>query len=92
MHVHAFDDEFFFVLDGVMTVGMDGVTHEIGTGGVAYVPRGLPHEWDTIGEAKVLIITSPGGLDEFLHELHASPDPYPETWARIGPKYGYTIL
>jgi quercetin dioxygenase-like cupin family protein/uncharacterized protein YndB with AHSA1/START domain len=92
LHVHAFDDEIFYVLDGVMTVGMDGVTHEIGAGGVAFIPRGLPHEWDTIGEATVLIITSPGGIEEFLHALHTSPDPYPETWARIGPRYGYTML
>ena len=92
LHVHAFDDEIFYVLDGVMTVGMEGVTHEIGAGGVAFVPRGLPHEWDTIGEATILIVTAPGGIEEFLHALHTSPDPYPETWARVGPRYGYTLL
>ncbi len=92
LHVHAFDDEIFYVLDGVMTVGMNGVTYEISAGGVAFIPRGLPHEWDTLGEATVLIVTSPGGIEEFLHALHTSPDPYPETWTRIGPRYGYTML
>lgn len=91
-HVHAFDDEVFYVIRGRMTVGLDGVTHEFGAGGVAFIPRGVVHEWDAAGdEVTVLIVTSPGGLEEFLHELHTSADPYPVTWNRIGPRFGYRM-
>ena len=37
-----------------------------------FLPRNVPHEWDVIGDERgvVLIITAPGGLEEFLHEFH----------------------
>lgn len=90
-HVHVYDDEAFFVLAGTMTIDMDGSHHELGAGGFAFVPRGTTHAWDTIGEATVLIVTAPGGIEEFLHELHTGGTGYAETWRRIGPRYGYEL-
>jgi quercetin dioxygenase-like cupin family protein/uncharacterized protein YndB with AHSA1/START domain len=92
MHVHRSDDEVFYVLDGVLKVTLDGVEHSIGAGGVAFIPRGSAHAWDTEGEARLLIITAPGGLEEFLAKLHTWPEGYADAWRVLGERYGYTLL
>ena len=51
------------------------IAFEAGSGSFVFLPRGLVHEWDVVGdEAVVLIVTAPGGLEEFLHEFHAGRD------------------
>ena len=42
LHVHANEDEMFFVLDGVMTVQVGDQLHEIAAGGLAWGARGTP--------------------------------------------------
>ena len=38
-----------------------------------FLPRGVPHAWDVVGDAAtVLILTAPAGLEEFLGEYHAA--------------------
>jgi quercetin dioxygenase-like cupin family protein len=91
-HLHRTDDEVFFVLEGTLTVTLDGTTHELGPGGTAYIPAGTPHAWDTIGEARVLIITAPGGLEEFLAGLHSWPNGYADAWRVLGERHGYILL
>ncbi|HNJ47873.1 MAG TPA: hypothetical protein PK479_05550, partial [Novosphingobium sp.] len=39
---------------------------EVGAGGFVFLPRGIPHSWDTIGEATLLMITTPPMLESFL--------------------------
>jgi len=93
LHAHAFDDEGFYVLDGTITVGDGETTHEVHKGGFAFIPRGVVHEWDVLGdEASVLIITAPGGLDEFLGEIHTARPTNLADWNRLGATYGYTFL
>lgn len=90
-HVHRNDDEVFYVLDGTLTVTFAGETHELGPGGVACIPAGTTHAWDTIGDARVLIVAAPGGLEEFLAALHSWPNGYEDAWRVLGERYGYTL-
>lgn len=92
LHVHREDDEVFYVLDGTLLVTIDGQTHRLPPGGVAYIPAGLPHAWDTEGEARLLIITAPGGLEEFLDHLHSWPHGYADAWRVLGERHGYTLV
>lgn len=39
-----------------------GVMDEIGAGGLAFIPRGLPQESNTIGKAKIVIFAASGEL------------------------------
>src|SRR2546421_12861967 len=56
-HVHAHEDECFYVLDGTTTVECGDDTWEPGRGAFVFLPRGVPHAWDVVGErARVLII------------------------------------
>ncbi|MEO8579818.1 MAG: cupin domain-containing protein, partial [Gemmatimonadales bacterium] len=43
LHVHPDADETFCVIDGEILVHVDGTDRLVERGGVAFVPRGLPH-------------------------------------------------
>jgi len=74
-HVHSREDEAFYVLDGAIWVECGDERWEAGPASFVFLPRGVPHAWDVVGErAKLLIITAPAGLEEFLREFHAADD------------------
>ena len=89
-HVHAREDEAFYVLEGAITVECGDDAWELQSGAFVFLPRGVPHAWDVVGErAKVLIITAPGGLDEFLAELHHNDR---SVWAEVARRHGIEFL
>ena len=49
-HVHTREDEYFYVLDGTLTVTIGEEVSEVSKGGFVFLPRGIPHE---IGRAHV---------------------------------------
>jgi quercetin dioxygenase-like cupin family protein len=84
-HVHAHEDECFYVLDGTISVECGDDAWVLGKGAFVFLPGGVPHAWDVVGErAKVLIITAPAGLEEFLRELHEAESSPPEVARRHG--------
>lgn len=76
LHVHAHDDECFYVVDGAMIVRIGDEVHQAPKGAFVFLPKGTPHGWDVAGEpgalATILIITAPAGLDHFLHRFHSA--------------------
>ena len=93
LHVHEREDELFYVLDGehVFTVGED--EFRVGPGGLAFAPRGIPHAQRRVvpGEGRLLVLTTPGGLEGFFRELATAqtagtlgPDAYANASARFG--------
>lgn len=42
MHTHAWE-QLFYVLDGVMSIEVDGQRHEVGPGNLIVFPAGMPH-------------------------------------------------
>jgi uncharacterized cupin superfamily protein len=63
-HVHAREDEMFYLLEGEMEVfcGMDRWI--VGAGSFVFVPRDLPHGFTVCraGPARALVITGPSRL------------------------------
>jgi mannose-6-phosphate isomerase-like protein (cupin superfamily) len=43
LHVHRREDEWFYVIEGALTVWVDGEASEVPAGSFAYGPRDLPH-------------------------------------------------
>jgi quercetin dioxygenase-like cupin family protein len=85
-HVHSREDECMYVKEGAITVHCGGDTFGADAGSFVFLPRGVPHAWDVDSdEAVVLIITVPGGFEDFLREWHeAGGDARNEVAARYG--------
>lgn len=68
LHVHPHTDEQFYVLDGVLSVYLDGKWHDLGTGELALVPRGTPHAQGNTGKQPVRFLGSgnPAGFEGFF--------------------------
>jgi quercetin dioxygenase-like cupin family protein len=72
LHLHPNADETFCVIDGEIRVHVDGAERTVGPGGVASVPRGMPHAVMVTSElARMLTIVTPGckELEMFFREV-----------------------
>jgi len=72
LDLHPNADETFCVIDGEIRVHVDGAERTVGQGGVASVPRGMPHAVMVTSElARMLTIVTPGckELEMFFREV-----------------------
>jgi quercetin dioxygenase-like cupin family protein len=90
-HVHSREDEYFYVVDGEITVRCGKEVFDAGPRSFVFLPRGIPHAWDvkTDGKATVLMMTVPGMLEEFLREFHGAK---PDQRDAVAQKYGLTFF
>lgn len=86
-HVHAHEDECFYVLDGSLTAYCGDEVLAAGPGSFVFLPRGVPHHF-TIdsGVATVLLIVVPDGIEAYFREIAAAPDE--ATRRHVRDKYG----
>jgi quercetin dioxygenase-like cupin family protein len=65
LHVHGREDEIAYVLDGALEVRIQGQTRSLDIGGIARLPKGLPHAIRNPLKtpSRYLFIAVPGGLD-----------------------------
>ena len=104
-HVHPEEDEFFYVLDGQLTFYVGDTRFDLTTGGFAFGPKGVPHNF--FGAAPVtraLVGFSPMQFEGFLREVgqpaparvlpppHAGPPPDIARLAPIAKRNGFEIL
>ena len=65
-HVHEHEDQFFYVLEGEVTVRIGDQERRVGAGGTAWLPRGQAHTFRVDSdEVRLLEITAPGGFEQF---------------------------
>jgi mannose-6-phosphate isomerase-like protein (cupin superfamily) len=90
-HVHEREDECFYVVSGRITVDCGDEHWEAGPGSFVFLPRRIPHAWDVPGgeESVVLIITVPGGFEEFMQEFHEAAD---DERGAVAARHGITML
>jgi mannose-6-phosphate isomerase-like protein (cupin superfamily) len=90
-HTHTREDESFYVFTGALYVECGEDRIEAGPGSFVFLPRNLPHTFRSIGgPATALLIVTPGGLDEYFAELHATlkTNSDPAEIAMIQERYG----
>jgi quercetin dioxygenase-like cupin family protein len=69
LHCHPDADEMLYLLDGDIVLQIDGAEHQLGRGGMALAPRGVPHAFMvTSREARLLTLHTPGNAEAFFRE------------------------
>jgi quercetin dioxygenase-like cupin family protein len=67
LHIHRNEDETFYVLEGEITVLVDGERIDLAAGDFAWAPRDIPHAYLVRSErARMLVTLSPAGLEELF--------------------------
>lgn len=72
LHLHPSTDETFYLLEGEILLDIDGVQRPLHTGGVAVIPRGVPHAFMVTAPVRMLCIQTPGNGEAF-YRLASEP-------------------
>lgn len=100
-HTHA-GAEIVYVLSGTINYHIAGETVEGGPGSCFYIPEHTLENFEPVTETRVLVVYTPGGIDEFFTEAgeaapsHVLPPPMEgapdfERLSAIGKKYGLEL-
>lgn len=77
LHIHPHQDEFIYVLEGVMDLQLGDEKLQAHPGDLVRMPRGLPHAYanNQMTAARALFWVTPGGrLRELFDRLHDLTD------------------
>jgi quercetin dioxygenase-like cupin family protein len=105
-HVHPEEDEWFYVLEGNLTVYVGDKRLDLTPGGFAFGPKGIPHTFIGAGPSptRTLVGFFPAQFEGFLRELGQlapanvlppapdGPPPSIEKLAPIAKRNGFIIL
>ena len=69
-HIHRNEDETFYVLEGTVTIFLDGRPVAATPGDFVHVPRGTVHNFRNTAESpsRILVGFTPGGIEGFFRE------------------------
>lgn len=97
LHVHAHEDELFYVIEGEHVFRVGEKEFRAGPGAVVFAPRDVPHAHRRLvpRTGRFLTMVSPAGFEGFFRELseaEAAGGAGPEAYASASKKYGITWL
>lgn len=95
LHMHFFQDEFFYVINGTYRFVCGEMSDELNSGDTIFLPRNIPHQWLQLSEkGELLYAVNPAGtLEDMFQELNnlISP-PTEEELTRILLKHGQKLV
>jgi mannose-6-phosphate isomerase-like protein (cupin superfamily) len=91
-HLHRDREEYFFVLAGSYSLGVNGVESMIGPRTLVFVPRGTVHTFKNVsdGMGRLLEWTIPGDNGDYfraMHKMESESGFNPETFAEINARF-----
>lgn len=90
-HVHAHEDECFYVLTGTVVVSCGDDVFDAVPRSFVFLPRGTPHTFHPAdGHAEVLFIAVPGGIEHYFAEINSAVGEAEQE--RIGAKYDIRVV
>jgi quercetin dioxygenase-like cupin family protein len=94
LHVHNREDETVYVLEGEFRWKLGDDLSVQGPGSFVFIPRGLAHTWQIIGEkpGRVLITFSPAGMEGFFDRLSSLEEFDPEAFRAAGAEHGMDVV
>jgi quercetin dioxygenase-like cupin family protein len=69
LHRQPYDDETLYILEGSMTVHLDGEEQTVGQGAIVFIPRETPHALLAEEECRLLIFGIPAGQERYFRAL-----------------------
>jgi len=98
LHVHAVQEDTFFVIEGVLTAQLDDDVVELGPGDFATAPPGVAHSLTNARPdqpaCRLANLMTPGiGFDRYIgqiEEVATSGDP--EAMARLNAEFGVEVV
>lgn len=97
-HIHRWEDETFFVLDGKYEFNVGGRAIEAKPGDSVFCPRDVSHFFRNAGEtaARMLTIVSPAGFERFFERadaiLRRDGNLTPQQLGELGSEFGVEFL
>jgi mannose-6-phosphate isomerase-like protein (cupin superfamily) len=93
-HSHRELTDSFYVLEGTLTVHLDGEMVDIGPGSYACIPPNNIHTFSnrSVHPVRFLNINSPGGWEDYLRaiaRLMKDGPPAPEEWREVMSRYDF---
>lgn len=75
LHVHANEDEAWYILEGELRFRLDAEMASAPAGSFVFVPRGTPHCFQSVGEtpARILVLFTPSGMERFFDRFAELP-------------------
>jgi quercetin dioxygenase-like cupin family protein len=85
VHLHENEDEIFLMLAGQAIFWFGGERHELGEGGVIFLPRNVPHAYRVLSAgADMLVICTPGGFEDLVRATgHDLAKLKPDSWSAL---------
>jgi quercetin dioxygenase-like cupin family protein len=74
LHIHHFEDELVYVMEGQIDIRLDKNSLQAPAGGVVHLPRKIPHAWRNPLEVplRLMVYAIPGGLEHYFDEVEAA--------------------
>ncbi|MGN6170639.1 MAG: cupin domain-containing protein, partial [Solirubrobacteraceae bacterium] len=105
LHIHRREDEWFYVIEGELTLWVGGEVIVAPAGSFVYGPRDIPHTFlvTSAPEARFLMVAEPGQFADFVRAMsepartHTLPPasvqpPTPEQLTATAAEYGIEIV
>jgi quercetin dioxygenase-like cupin family protein len=96
LHVHANEDEAWYILDGRFRFQLDEEIASAPAGAFVFVPRGTRHCFQNIGDepARILVLFTPAGMERFFDRFAALPAEavVPEAFRTIGAEVDMDVV
>lgn len=97
LHIHHFEDEVIYVLEGAIEIRLDNEKLRAPAGGIIHLPKKVPHAlYNPLKTPlKIMVCAIPGGLENYFNEVEAtlqSGSLDDETHRKISMKYGLEWL
>ena len=93
-HVHANEDEAWWIVEGELRFRLGDELHSAPAGTFVFVPRGVAHSFQNAGEsdARILVMFTPGGMESFFDSFAQLEDLDPGAFAQLGAEVGMEVV
>ena len=94
LHVHGREDETIYILEGDFRWKLNDELSVAGPGSFVFVPRGLAHTWQVIGDhpGRMLVTFSPAGMEGFFDELSTMSEFDPDRFRAAASRHAMQVV